>query len=120
MGAWGVQPWENDHAADWNAGFFADLDIGALWAAFKNYDAWDEIRAACYVLQTLGRVYVWPAEHLDALKALLEKGIEHLDKMLHPPDTSWDYLEMWGNSPEVVASVQQQLDELRARRASIR
>src|SRR5262249_17271391 len=44
MGAWGVQPWDNDGAADWFAKFFADLDIKALRAAFKYYDAWDEIR----------------------------------------------------------------------------
>jgi hypothetical protein len=120
MGAWGVQPWDNDGAADWFAKFFAGLDIDALRAAFKYYDAWDEVRAACYVLQTLGRVYVWPVEHHDALKELLDKGIAHLDKMLHPPDPKWDFLELWGNKAEVVASVQWQLDELRARRAGIR
>jgi hypothetical protein len=120
MGAWGVQPWDNDKAADWFADFFGDLDIGALRAAFKYYDDWEKIRAACYVLQALGRVYVWPAEHHDDLKELLEKGIDHLDKMLHPPDKDWDFLELWGNNPEVIASVQQQLDELRARRAGIR
>jgi hypothetical protein len=53
MGAWGVQPWDNDRAADWFATFFAELDIDALRAAFEYCDAWDEIRAACYVFQTL-------------------------------------------------------------------
>lgn len=120
MGAWGVQPWDNDGAADWFVDFFGDLDIEALRAAFKHYDAWDEIRAACYVLQTLGRVYVWPPRHHDALKELLEMGINHLDTMLHPPSKGWDFLELWGSDPEVIASVQQQLDELRARRAGIR
>lgn len=109
MGAWGVEPWANDSAADWFHDFFANLNVDAMRNVFKHYDAWDEIRAACYVLQSLGRVYVWPAERLEDLKELLDMGINHLDKMLRPPSPDWDFLELWGETPEVIAAVNQQL-----------
>jgi hypothetical protein len=116
MGTWGVEPWGNDDAADWFGDFFRDLDIDALRDVFKYYDSWGEIRAACYVLQSLGHIHIWPANQHEALDELLNLGIEHLEKMLNPPHSGWDYLALWGNDPEVIASLQQQLDELRARR----
>jgi hypothetical protein len=119
VGVWSVQPWGNDEAADWFASFFRDLDIDALRAAFKYYDAWGEIRAACYVLQSLGYGSVWPTDRLEDLKELLDLGIAHLEKMLNPPDQSWDYLELWGHDPEVIAALQQQLSELQERRDRI-
>jgi len=119
IGAWGVEPWESDGAADWFADMFGDLKIEMMREALKYYDAYDEIRAACYVLQTLGRVYVWPAARHDDLKELLDKGIKLLTNMLNPPSADWDFLELWGRDPKVIASVQKQLDELKARRSKI-
>lgn len=119
MGAWDVEPWDNDTAADWFGDFFDDLKIEKLQEAFKHYDDYDTIRAACYVLQSLGRIYVWPGERLDDLKPLLEKGIEHLTNMIEPPNDDWDFLELWDDNPEVVESVRQQIAELKARRTGI-
>ncbi len=119
MGAWGVEPWDNDAAADWFGDMFADLKIEMIREAFKYYDAYGEIRAACYVLQALGHVYVWPHVHFDALKELLDRGIELLTNMLNPPGPEWDFLELWDHDAEVIASVQKQLDELQARRAGM-
>ena len=55
MGAWDVEPWDNDGAADWFADFFADLKVDDLFLALDDHDDCDAIRAACYVLQALGR-----------------------------------------------------------------
>jgi hypothetical protein len=119
MGTWGVEPWEDDEAADWFADMFQDLKVENIQAALQFDDNFAEIRAACYVLQTLGRVYIWPVEHLDELKVLLDTGIELLTNILNPPDQAWDYLELWDNDPEIITSVQQQLAELKERRAGI-
>ncbi len=119
MGAWDVEPWDTDEAADWFGDFFRDLKVDEIHSAFQHYDDYDKIRAACYVLQTLGRVYVWPASRLDDLKPLLEKGIELLSNMIHPPDDDWDFLEEWDDNPDVIKSVERQIEELKARRAGI-
>ena len=34
--------------------------------------------------------------------------------MIDPPDEVWDFLEIWENSPEIIAEVKQQLAELKA------
>lgn len=120
MGAWDVEPWDNDRAADWYAEFFSDLKVDEIHKAFQHYDDYELIRAACYVLQTLGRVYVWPANKHDDLDTLLEKGIELLTNMIHPPNEDWDFLELWDENPDVIQSVERQIDELKARQAKIR
>jgi hypothetical protein len=119
MGAWGTAAWDNDAAADWFQDFFGDLDLNAkIKEAFELEDGYDEIRAACFILGSLGRVYVWKGD-LDELTELLEQGIVLLSKMIDANDEENDFLEMWDNNPEVIASVQEQIKELQARRAGI-
>ncbi len=72
MGAWKSEPWDSDGAADWFGDFFSELKINMIHEAFDVLDNYDAARAASYILQFLGHVYVWPAEHLDDLKQLLE------------------------------------------------
>ena len=125
MGAWGTAAWDNDAAADWFGDFFDGLDLNAkIKEAFELEDGHDEIRhdeirAACFILGSLGRVYVWKGD-LDELKVLLEQGIALLSKMIDAEDEENDFLESWDNDPEVIASVQEQIKELQARRSEIR
>lgn len=115
MGAWGTAPWDNDAAADWFSGFFEGVDVDArIAAALETDDDYDQIRAACYLLQVLGRSYVWPGD-LTALGQHLRRGIDLLGRMLDPDDDDMDFLELWDGNPEVVAAVQDQVAELRAR-----
>ena len=120
MGAWGEQPWDNDTAADWFAGFFEGVDVDARIAASlanDDEDGCDEIRAACYILQTLGRVYVWPGD-LDKLGEHLRAGIAHLESMIDPKHAAGQELrEMWGEESEVFASIRRQRDDLQTRLA---
>ena len=119
MGAWGVEPWDNDTAADWFGELFESLDVDKIQRAIEDEEDYDTIRAACFVLATLGRVYVWPADRLDELKTLLDTGIEHLTSMVEPSQKNLDFLEQWENNPEVVESINRQIEELKARRAGI-
>ena len=120
MGAWGTEAWDNDAAADWFADFFEGFSLNAkIKEAFELEDGNDEIRAACFILGSLGRVYVWN-DDLDELKVLLERGIALLSKMIDAEDENNDFLESWDNNPEVIASVQEQIKELQARRSEIK
>ncbi len=120
MGAWGTAAWDNDTAADWFADFFGDLDLnGKIKKTFDSEDGHGEIRAACFILGSLGRVYVWKGD-LNELKVLLQQGIALLSKMIDANDEKNDFLEMFDNDAEVIASVQGQIKELQARRAEIR
>lgn len=111
MGTWGTEPWQNDDALDWFYQMFSDLPIDRIRDAFKYYDSYGRIRGACYVLQQLGP-HLWPTSHQTELLELLDMGIEWLNKVLNPPDSSWDYLELWGHDQEVLDSLQEQLEAL--------
>ena len=120
MGAWGTKPWDNDGAADWFADFFEGLKpTEKIKAAFKYDDDYDRLRAACFILGSIGRVYVWP-DDLDELKRLLEQGISLLSELIDTENDENDFLELWDSDPEVIQSVQQQIEELKARRAEMK
>ncbi len=122
MGAWGTEPWDNDEAADWFNEFFEGIDVNArIRETFREFDDnQDRIRAACFILGTLGRVYVWPGD-LDELKQLLDRGTELLSRMLSPLEGDEDFVAAWTGEdrPAVVASIQEQIAQLKARRAEI-
>ena len=77
------------------------------------------MRAAAYLLQTLGVVYIWPVEYLDKLKLLLDKTIIILNNMINPPDENWAYLEMGGDKEKLIQTVKEQIDVLKERRKAI-
>lgn len=117
MGAWGVEPWESDAAADWFARFFEDVDVNArIGEAFLRGEH-EEIRAGCFLLGTLGRVFVWPGD-LDELKSLLDEGISWLRAMIDPADTRYE-ADQWREPEEFIRAIQEQIRELEARRAGI-
>lgn len=118
MGVWGVGPWDNDAAADWFNAFFAGIDVGkrieeALQLGYN--DEFDELRAACYILEVLGRTYVWPGE-INRLDGYLKTGINLLSEAIDPR-TEWGkyFLNWWNNDPEMIASVKKQIQALTAR-----
>ena len=122
MGVWGTEPWDNDAAADWFGDFFKGIDADArIEEAFAyDEDNEEEVRAACYLLGALGRVYIWPGD-LQRLKRFHERGIELLTQMLEPGDEDESYINMWPeeDKPAVIASIQEQIALLKERRAHI-
>lgn len=86
MGAWGVQPWECDAAADWFAEIFEQTALAQRIEQALQLDIDDhheEIRAAAYLLRLLGRTYIWPVHEIDRhrklaadrLQAVLDSGV---------------------------------------------
>ena len=122
MGAWDFEAWGNDLAADWFGEFFKGINANArIRKAFKDRNDLCVIRAACFILGSLGRVYVWPGD-LDELKQLLDQGIELLSRMVKPTAEDLDdgdFVEYWDDDPELRKSIRAQIAELRKRRAEL-
>lgn len=114
MGAWGASPWDSDGAADWFTEFFEDIDVDARIAAALVYDdEYDQIRAACYMLNTIGRIYVWPGD-LEKLEELLGRGIELLAAML---ESDSEFRELYEEDDAVIEAVEKELADLKERLA---
>lgn len=114
MGAWGASPWDSDGAADWFAEFFEGIDVDSrIEAALEYDDEYDQIRAACYMLNTIGRIYVWPGD-LEKLEEHLERGVKLLTAMLEPDS---EFRELYEEDDEVVEAVGQELEDLKGRLA---
>jgi hypothetical protein len=122
MGAWDFEPWGNDLAADWFARFFKGVKANArIRQAFRDRNDLPVIRAACFLLASLGRPYVWPGD-LQELKELLNQGIGHLSRMVRPSAEDRednDFLEYWDDDPDFLKAVRTQLRDLRQRRAEL-
>jgi len=114
MGAWGASPWDSDGAADWFAEFFEGINVDSrIEAALEYDDEYDQIRAACYMLNTIGRIYVWPGD-LEKLEEHLERGIKLLTAMLEPDS---EFRELYEEDDEVIEAVGQELEDLKERLA---
>ena len=123
MGDWSYEPWGSDEAADWFHKFWKKGGIPVLIEEIENFDetkeTYDSFRAAAYLLQTLGIVYVWPAEYLNELKKLLDSTIIILGKMIDPPDENWAYLDMGGDREKLIQNVKEQISVLQERRKAL-
>jgi len=123
MGDWGVEPWETDEAADWFHRFWTKGGVSVLIDTIENFDektqAYEEARAAAYLLQVLGIVFVWPVEYAGKLAPTLDKAIHILNCIIEPPNEDWCYLEMGGDRNELIRAVQEQLIALRKRREGV-
>ncbi len=115
MGSWGTKAWDSDAAADWfNEAFDGALLDSKLDEAFEHEDNYDEIRAACYVLTTLGRSrYIWPGD-LDRLEGHVARGAALMADMLDPrTESGEEMLELW-EGLEVFVEIEAELAALRA------
>jgi hypothetical protein len=107
MGAWGTAAWENDRAADW---FGDTFDVTGLAKRVEEAlsgdpeDDHEEIRAAVYMLATLGRVYIWPVHDLDRHLALAISKLEAIRE-----------LEIYHEAPEFVEAIDEESGVLRSR-----
>jgi hypothetical protein len=63
-----MAPWENDGAADWFGDVMENSGLPLMVEAALELDAeeyHEDIRAAAYVLLSLGRTFIWPVDKLD-------------------------------------------------------
>ena len=110
MGMWAFKPWDNDLAADWYDEFMDETKLRTVWLKGIKKDPieeFEEVRAAVSIYLMLGRVYVWPIDHLDSDLALC---IEQTEKMLSEPE----HLE----AEELIAQISEELTELKSRMPS--
>ncbi|HAA2288004.1 TPA_asm: hypothetical protein GEG06_00255 [Listeria monocytogenes] len=116
MGAWGFDPWDSDEAADWFGEFMKHVDIDFITQTVEEvenneYD-YERIRAVSYIVEMLGKSYIWPVDYYEDLDKMVEKLINLLTLMIEPDS---DFLDMWGNNPEIIIAVQKQIDVLKKR-----
>jgi len=120
MGDWSFAPWGTDEAADWFARFWRGEGVAPVLEEIERFDPreqrYESLRAAAYLLQTLGIAYVWPADRLPSLKPALDKAIAILENFLAPPDGDWGFLDLWSHDPGAVAAVEEQIAALKVRR----
>lgn len=112
MGAWGMDPWDNDGAAD----FFGDLWSGTtvvddVLAALTN-DGDERTVAALWLCSQLCRVYVWPIDRYDET---LDAGVAAANRILSGEDED-GMIEMWDDEA-FTAQIEGLRDILAARRA---
>jgi hypothetical protein len=107
MGAWGTAAWENDGAADWFGDTFDATGLAKHVEETLNRDSMDdheEIRAAAYVLVSLGHVYIWPVQDLERHLALAISKLEAIRE-----------LEIYQKAPEFVEAIGREIEVLRSR-----
>lgn len=105
---WAFNPWDNDSAADWYDEFMDDTKLRSAWLKGINKDAteeFEEVRAAISIYLMLGRVYVWPIDHLDDDLALC---IAQSEKILNLPQVQ--------ESGELVEQIRAELKALESRK----
>jgi hypothetical protein len=108
MGMWALAPWDNDEAADWYGDFMDRTKLREAWLEGIREDPSESpsvVRAAGALFVMLGRVYVWPINNFDED---LELSIAALSSVAACAEYQED--------PELVASVNQEIEELKSRR----
>lgn len=107
MGWWGINPWDNDGAADWYGDLFEATKLDERVEETLKLDATtshEEVRAAAALLLALGRTYVWPIADLDRH---LDLAANKLQEIINKGILS--------ESEELVEEVRHEVAELRSR-----
>lgn len=107
MGAWGVEPWANDGAADWFGGMSDATGLAnyVRETLQRDVEAWhEEVRAAAYIVVALGRVYIWPIDDLDSDLALAIAKLEEIKAQ-----------EIYQEAPNFVNAIDEEIAVLKSR-----
>jgi hypothetical protein len=107
MGAWGTTAWDNDGAADWFGDMFDTTGLAkyvreTLQRDVEEYH--EDVRAAAYLVISLGRVYIWPIDELDNDLALAIAKLEAIKA-----------LEIYQEVPEFVTAIDEEIALLKSR-----
>ncbi len=107
MGAWGYGPLQNDSAADWlgDIGEYCSAQVAQVLDMGRMDAEWEEVRAACWLLERLGDTYVWPTE---AFIAQVRQGIDWL--MWLRDESGWH--EDWNKPNDLRVSLDAQISTL--------
>lgn len=111
MGAWGLDPWDNDTAADWFADLWRDSPVVDRVLEALRQDGDESTVAALWLCSELCRVYIWPIDRLDET---VEAAIAAAERILAGEDEE-GLVEMW-DDPDFNAQIEELLETMRARR----
>lgn len=111
MGAWGMDPWDNDGAADWFGDLWSDSTMVDGVLAALNVEGDEATVAALWLCSHLCRVYVWPIDRLDET---LDAGIAAAERILAGEDEE-GMVELW-DDPAFTAQIEGFRDTLLARK----
>jgi hypothetical protein len=105
MGAWGEGPYDNDSAADAFSVFCDETNLSIRINDMLNHEHYEVQRADAYILEGLGRVYVYD---IDKIEDDLSYAITKLQDMLD--DDLW--LDGWDSRTAIEEEIQVQIDNL--------
>ena len=117
MGAWGYKFYENDEAADWLHQFWDTKSFELLVKEVEQFDPrnenYDTIRVIAHILICFGSPYTCPEDFLDQRSIIIKRVLTILENMINPPNSDWDFLDIWDNDPEIISEVEKQIIELK-------
>ena len=117
MGAWGYKFYENDEAADWLHQFWDTKSFDLLVKEVEQFDPrnenYDTIRVIAHILICFGSPYTCPGDFLDQRSIIAKRVLTILENMINPPNSDWDFLDIWDNDPEIISEVENQIIELK-------
>ena len=114
MGAWGYGPRDNDTADDWlkDIGDYCSAQVTEVLDRDREEGEWEEVRAACWLMERLGTIDIWPP---DALAVQLQQGVDRLTWLRD--ESGWH--EDWNEPGDLRASLDAQILTLAQMLASI-
>jgi len=117
MGAWGYKFYENDEAADWLHQFWDTKSFDLLVKEVEQFDPrnenYDTIRVIAHILICFGSPYTCPEDFLDQRSIIIKRVLTILENMINPPNSDWDFLDIWDNDPTIISEVEKQIIELK-------
>lgn len=112
MGAWGYEPEDNDTAADWIGVVMSKSKLPSLIQKGLKSKREEEVRAAAYLLEQVGHVWIYD---IDVLEEHLALGVRSLDRVLQ----SEDWIQSWNDPGQVKRSIRRQIRKLKNRLKSM-
>lgn len=117
MGAWGYKFYENDEAADWLHQFWDTKSFDLLVKEVERFDPrnenYDTIRVIAHILICFGSPYTCPEDFLDQRSIIIKRVLTILENMINPPNSDWEFLDIWDNDPKIISEVENQIIELK-------
>ncbi len=117
MGAWGYKFYENDEAADWLHQFWDTKSFELLVKEVEQFDPrnenYDTIRVIAHILICFGSPYTCPEDFLDQRSIIIKRVLTILENMINPPNSDWEFLDIWDNDPTIISEVENQIIELK-------
>lgn len=122
MPSWGTKATESDTAYNLMDAMSQDFNVQRLIDGFADPQAYNKVRAVCYVIQRLGFA-LWPDDEREVQRQLVERGILLLAGMMPRPDGSpSDYLSQWPEHEReaVIEALRQQIEALQQLRTQLK